>query len=105
MYEYRATVIRVVDADTLWLDADLGFDIKRKDSFRLYGIDAPELPTPEGLTARDWLIERLTRGPLTITTYKDRRERYGRYLATLWIEGVNLNEAMIEAGHAVPYKP
>lgn len=103
MYEYSAQVIKVIDGDTLWLEVDLGFDVRRKDSFRLYGVDTPELPTPEGVAAREFLIEELTKGELRITTIKDRREKYGRYLAVLWIDGENINVRLIEAGHAQPY--
>jgi micrococcal nuclease len=103
MYQYRASVIRVVDGDTLWLDVDLGFDVKRRDSFRLYGINAPELSTPEGVAAKVWLEGQLAGGIGMVTTHKDQREKYGRYLATLWVGGVNINEAMVEAGHAAPY--
>lgn len=107
MYQYRAEVIRVVDGDTLHLDVDLGFDVKRKDSFRLYGINAPEKNTPEGMAAKEWLEAILTDGPtfrtITITTHKDQREKYGRYLATLWIGERNINETMIDQGFAVPY--
>ena len=95
----------MVDGDTLHLSVDLGFDIKRRDTFRLYGLNAPEMSTEAGVAARDWLVQTLTEGVLIITTRKDRREKYGRYLATLWIDHVNVNEAMIAAGHAVPYLP
>lgn len=103
MYQYRAQVLRVVDGDTLHLDVELGFDVRRRDTFRLYGINAPEMSTPEGIAARSWLVERLALGVLIISTHRDRREKYGRYLATLWIDHVNVNEAMIAAGHAVVY--
>lgn len=103
MYQYRADLIRVVDGDTLHLDVDLGFDIKRKDTFRLYGLNCPEMNTAAGEEARDWLVQKLTEGALIITTRKDKREKYGRYLVTLWIDNENVNLQMIEAGHAVPY--
>lgn len=106
MYEYTANLLRVVDADTVWLDVDLGFDIKRKDSFRLYGINAPELSTPEGRKARDWLVDRLsTVEMLTITTEKDKREKYGRYLCTLWDGELSINDQLVASGYAVEYKP
>jgi micrococcal nuclease len=103
MYQYKAKVIRIVDGDTLHLEVELGFDVTRKDSFRLYGLDAPELNTDAGKAAKVWLAEALTQGVLIITTHKDDREKYGRYLATLWIDQKNVNEAMIAAGHAVVY--
>lgn len=98
-------MIRIVDGDTLHLSVDLGFDIKRRDTFRLYGLNAPEMSTPEGVAAKAWLEQKLTEGVLIITTHKDRREKYGRYLATLWIDQRNVNEAMIADGHAVAYLP
>ena len=96
-------MLRVVDGDTLHLEVELGFDIKRRDTFRLYGLDAPEMSTEAGVAAKEWLVQQLAEGALIITTHKDRRERYGRYLATLWVDGVDINQAMVEAGHAVPY--
>lgn len=104
MYQYRATVLRIVDGDTLHLDVDLGFDVRRKDSFRLAGLNAPEMSTAEGEAARDWLVDQLHgHDTITITTHKDKREKYGRYLATLWLNNESVNVAMIEAGHAVAY--
>lgn len=105
MYQYKAEVIKVVDGDTLHLSVDLGFDIKRRDTFRLAGINAPEMNTPEGVAAKVWLEASLAEGVLIITTRRDKREKFGRYLATLWIDHANVNEAMIAAGHAVPYLP
>jgi micrococcal nuclease len=103
MYQYRCSIIRIVDGDTLHLDVELGFDVRRQDSFRLYGINAPEMSTEEGKTAKAWLEDQLKGGLTMVTTHKDQREKYGRYLATLWVGSTNVNEAMVEAGHAVPY--
>jgi micrococcal nuclease len=84
------------------LDVDLGFDVRRRDSFRLYGIDAPELSQPGGLEAKTWLVEQIPAdGMVEVRTHKDRREKYGRYLATLWIGDRNLSEEMILQGYAV----
>lgn len=109
MYQYKAQVIRVVDGDTVWLEVDLGFDVRRRDSFRLVGINAPEMRTAEGVAAREWLVAQLAGaeapGRLTIATNKDKREKFGRYLATLWVDefGPSVNDAMVTAGHAVVY--
>lgn len=39
------------------------------------------------------------------STVKDRRGKYGRYLAEIWIEKnggwINVNDALVAAGHAV----
>ncbi len=52
MFEYRARLVRVVDGDTLDLTLDLGFGIIRTDRFRLFGLNAPELSTGEGIRGR-----------------------------------------------------
>jgi endonuclease YncB( thermonuclease family) len=59
--------------------------------------------TPEGKVAKAWLEAHLPKGTVTIQTEKDHREKYGRYLATLFVGGVNVNAAMIADGQAVPY--
>lgn len=102
MYEYAASLIRVVDGDTVWLDVDLGFGVSRKDSFRLYGINAPELSTPAGPPASQHLLE-LLGFPITVRTIKDKREKYGRYLATIICNGIDVNQKMIDDGFAVAY--
>ena len=61
---------------------------------------------PHGLAATrflEQLIPDLTGGSneLTVRTLKDATGKYGRCLAVLVAGDRNLNEAMIEAGHAV----
>ncbi len=104
MYHYRATVQRVVDGDTIDLTVDAGFRITFTDRFRLYGIDTPELRTPTyeaGHAARIWLENLITGQDLVIETHKPERDKYGRWLATLFLGDVNVNDALVEAGHAV----
>lgn len=103
MYEYAVKVVSVHDGDTVHAEVDLGFDLRIRATLRLKGIDAPELNTAEGKRARDYLREE---GPKVVKmkTYKDRKEKYGRYLATLYdAEGEDLNQRMIDTGHAVAY--
>ena len=89
IYVYKASVIRVVDGDTVDLIIDLGFDTSRKERFRLYGVDAPEMQTEACKAAKAWLIEALQ--PLeaiyvqTIQlSTKAKRDKYGRFLAVLY---------------------
>lgn len=107
MYEYRATLLRVVDGDTVHLAVDLGFDTTHHITGRLLGINTPELPTPEGKAARQHLLDLLSLN-LLVHTVKDRREKYGRYLVTLWRDGEDtsgpsINQRMVDDGHAQPY--
>ena len=108
-YIYHAVVASVYDGDTLRVDIDCGFNIwLHNESVRLYGLNAPELrleERPQGLVSRDWLREQLPVGTkILIETLKDRREKYGRYLAIIHKEdGTNVNELMVSLGYAVPY--
>lgn len=105
MYNYRATVVRVVDGDTVDLLVDLGFAISRKERFRLAEINCPETTTPEGLEAKRYVTELLAPGQVvTIDTKKDRTDRYGRFIATIWLGEVNLNHKIVDDGHAVYVK-
>ena len=46
MYEYRATIIKIIDGDTVDVDIDLGFNVVLKDErVRIAGIDTPESRT------------------------------------------------------------
>lgn len=104
LYEYAATLVRVVDGDTIWVDLDLGLDIHHSIDLRLAGINAPEHNTAAGQAAKGHLIELLNRaGPMIIATQKDKQEKYGRYLAVVTMGGVNINDAMVADGHAVAY--
>jgi micrococcal nuclease len=111
MYEYRAVVVSEYDGDTIRADIDLGRDIwVRNEPLRLLGIDAPEIGKPGGIEARDYLRSQLPIGAtITIRTVKDKTEKYGRLLATIWdndhgdVWGDSVNQRMVWAGHAVPY--
>ena len=111
MYEYRATILRVIDGDTIEARVDLGFDVFAVQRFRLYGINAPETKgesRDDGRAATEYLRTLIAKhtgnsNTLTIQTSKDKQEKYGRYLAVLVANGLNLNAAMVNAGHAVPY--
>jgi len=59
LYTYAARVMKVIDADTITVLADLGFDILSKRKLRLRKINAPEPSTPAGKKARDYVVKRL----------------------------------------------
>jgi endonuclease YncB( thermonuclease family) len=125
MYEYYAKVLEVHDGDTVTVDIDLGFNTHATPiHIRLKGIDAPELKTPEGVVARDWLkgyldagnevddgwvIVQTTRVPMV---KGDEPDKYGeRWLGVLYdVRSANtnsfefsINNLMITTGHARPY--
>lgn len=103
---YRATILRHVDADTTEVEVDLGFDVRTRLTVRWEGIDAPERNTFEGKESLAWVKATLPPGTTCeLRTVKDRKEKYGRYLATFWLPGaaIDVNAAMVGQGFAKPY--
>ena len=108
MYEYRATIIKVVDGDTVDVDIDLGFGIIMKDErVRIMGIDTPESRTRDkvekkfGLAAKKFVRDNLPIGSIqTLVTMKDKKGKFGRILGELWrttdYADQSINEYMIE---------
>lgn len=105
MYSYRALIKSVYDGDTVRADIDLGFSHWiSNEQLRLFGIDAPELRGDErtqGLVTRDYLINRIGNRAVEIQTVKDKKGKYGRYLAIIYLDGVNINEELIDKSLAV----
>lgn len=109
-YFYSAIVREVHDGDTCTVDIDLGLATwQHGEKVRLNRIDAPELrgaTRPRGLASRDFLREQIDGKPIVIETVKDRREKYGRYLAEVWLvdakgKWLNINDLMVSSGFAV----
>ena len=111
MYEYKCTIDRVVDGDTIDATIDLGFSVLYKSRVRLYGIDTPESRTRDkdekarGLLAKKFLQEQIDSGDSIClqTKMKDSRGKFGRVLASVIVDDVNINELMVEKNHAVTY--
>lgn len=106
---YEAFVRSITDGDTIRVDIDLGFNQWTINaSVRLAGLDAPEIhgiERPEGLKSKEWLKLQLPENTrIFIQTMKDSREKYGRYLATIYlVDGTNLNEKILSEGYASVY--
>ena len=111
MYEYKATVTRVIDGDTIDVDIHLGFDVVlSKQRIRLYGIDTPESRTRNkeekirGLISKDYVKDNCYVGS-TIRLQSKERGKFGRILGVIYKDGdtISINQKMIEEGFAVPY--
>jgi len=104
-YRYHATVESVYDGDTVTLVIDAGMDIMKRERVRLMRINAPEMrlaERPDGLKSRDYLRSLLPAGKrVDIQTFKDRTDKYGRYLAEIQIDQGNVSDLMAHSGHAV----
>ena len=108
IYVYNAHLDRVVDADTVDLMVDLGFNVKMKMRVRLMGIDAPERYTPEGKVATEFVNKHLEcyKDNLILETFKDKAGKYGRYLGVIYrgnMQNISINDELLEKGYAVKY--
>ena len=110
MYQYKATLLNVVDADTCDFDVDMGFNIRIKQRLRLFGIDAAELnssdPIKKELTfkAKKFVNDTISVGKTyMIDTYKN--DKYGRLLADIHLEDnpLTLNALLLVNNLATPY--
>ena len=108
LYFYKAYVEKVYDGDTITCTIDCGFNMSMKNQkIRLYGINCPELRGPEkeaGKVARDQLRNQILHKNILIETFKDKNGKYGRYLATVFLDSVNINEWLVQNGYAVVAK-
>jgi len=118
MYEYKCTILKVVDGDTVDIDIDLGFNIVLKDErVRLEGIDTPESRTRDleekkfGLLSKKFLLEKLPVGSThkLVTKKYESKGKFGRIIGDFHVHN-NVNESwesvcdsLIENKMAVPY--
>jgi len=116
-YIYRGKLDRVVDGDTIDALIDVGFDIWIKKRIRFQGIDAWESRTrnleekAKGLEAKARLIELLDKVSNKPGYFRIRSHglgKYGRLLGELFImdkddNQININNKLIEEGHAYVY--
>jgi micrococcal nuclease len=109
LYFYQAVVRSVYDGDTMTVDIDLGMhNWIHGEKLRLLRINAPEVrgrSRKKGEAARDYLRGLVDGKVIVLETYKDDKEKYGRYLAEVWMQQenerwINVNDAMVKAGHA-----
>ena len=102
---YKVTPLRIHDGDTFGGEVDLGFHIKMFITFRLEGLDTPEVVGAEkaaGLVSKAFLVEKLNNAK-EVLVRTTKKEKYGRYIATVFCDGVNINEQLLKEGLAVPY--
>lgn len=104
-YEY-VTVLDVKDGDTVVLEVDMGNRTVWRESFRLYGINTPEITgatKEKGQAAKDYLKDAIQAyGIKSIETIKP--DKYGRTLVSITLgDGRDLVSYMISNGFGVPY--
>jgi micrococcal nuclease len=89
-------VERVIDGDTLMLEGHV--------RVRLIGVDTPETKHPRkpveplGPEASEFTRSQVENRDVTLQFDRERRDRYGRVLAYVYVDGKLLNEEIIRAG-------
>lgn len=108
-YIYKAYVKRVIDGDTLLLMVDLGFTVFKEQRVRLNFIDAPDLETPEGAKAYEFVRRELSKVEFVMVK-TNKIDIYGRYLgdvfysvretdkAKIFKSGSYLNQVLVNQG-------
>ena len=133
LFTYSAKIINIVDADTLELMIDLGFDVWKDQRIRLRGINAPEAKTEAGDKATAYVKRRLAgclpaskKGDRVVVKTSRQIDMYGRFIGDIFYlpspkglrqagkkgetdrekilkEGNYLNAELVEKGHAERY--
>ncbi len=113
MYSYWGKIVKVVDGDTYDILVDAGFDIRFQGRFRLLGVDTPEVfgvkrdteDYQRGLAASKYARSILPTGKWVEVRVYQSNDKYGRWLADIYVDGASLAEMIIAAGHGVKYVP
>ncbi len=90
-------VARAVDGDTLLLENGA--------RVRLIGVDTPETvhpdlpPEPGGAAASAFTQQAVGGRSVELTFDRERQDRFGRFLAYVWLDGKLLNEELIRQGY------
>ena len=117
MYEYRVSIDRVVDGDTVDCWIDLGYNLKIHKRVRFAGVNAPETRTrnkeekKRGLIAKEWLQNKIA--PKHVGSSKDiilksyEYGKYGRVIGELFIVSgsrkQSINKMMLAEGLVTEY--
>ena len=103
--EYQADVLRVVDGDTIVLRIHLGFDVTMDSHCRFYGVNAPEIhgvSYTNGMISRAFVSSMVSNRTIRLLTLDDKRDKYGRILGIIVVDGKNVNQLLLNKKLAVP---
>ncbi len=90
-------IVRVFDGDSLIVELDDGTE----GEIRLLGINAPEGSECHGDTARQTLERLLDSGPASLVADTEDTDQFDRLLRYIYVDGLNVNLAMIASGDAI----
>ncbi len=95
--------VKVSDGDTLNVQkVENGKFVGEIVKIRMFGIDAPEKTQDYGIESKQ-ALEKLVNGKILEIEEKN-RDRYGRTVAVVYVNGKNVNEEMVKNGNAWWYQ-
>ncbi|MDP8213379.1 MAG: DUF1016 N-terminal domain-containing protein [Candidatus Zapsychrus exili] len=83
LYTYPAKITKIIDADTVDAQIDVGFSIGLNERLRFKGIDAPEITTQAGKVAKKFLVDYLVKCPIVVIRTKT-KGNYGRWISDVF---------------------
>jgi len=92
-----AKVERIIDGDTIVVDSG--------DKIRLLGINTPEKGEEYYADAKEFLEGLILNKTVEVEYGKSKKDRYGRTLGYIFLNGKNINQKLIEEGFANAYFP
>jgi len=93
----RGTVVGVVDGDTADIRLESGMI-----RIRFHAIDAPEAGQPHGKAAKAALSQLIFGKAVEVEPFE--QDRYDRLVARVWLDGQDINAAMVKSGNAWAYR-
>jgi micrococcal nuclease len=99
---FSATVIETVDGDTIVVRLADG----REETVRILGVDTPETKDPRkpvqcyGPEASAFTHDRLQGRTVTLERDAELRDRYGRLLAYVYVDGERFDDELLRLGYA-----
>ena len=88
-------VTKVIDGDTI--------EIETGERVRLLGIDTPELNARWGGEARKQTYQLVYGKEIRLELDREKRDKYGRVLAYVWLGDLLVNEKLVKDGYARLY--
>ena len=90
-------MVSVSDGDTLRVLVD-----EQQIKIRLGGIDAPESDQPFGQASKRYLADAVA-GQMVVVEF-EKKDRYGRVIGKVLLDGADMNLRQVEAGYAWWYE-
>lgn len=98
----QATVVEIVDGDTIKIDYH-----GKIEKLRMIGIDTPESVHPnkkkntrQGKTASNFTKQELLNKKIEVEFDVQKRDKYGRLLGYVYVDGKMYNKTLLEEGYA-----